>query len=232
MQDTTSNSEDLLSADDLEKLVRETVVETVTSSDVTDITAPSQTVALVGHGVRALIRSATIRAIHELAGRQSLLVGVVGQIGERLSTSNADAKALLDLLTEIDRGITDSEPKTSEVVESEPENESLTPPVVPHTGRITSVNVGSFEIPLGETTPNEFRTFFAEFVQTIQQGPVSPSWALQCARRHGYNVVRGTVVAQIESYLGDLSKGKDKDGNNWWWIPGWNDPEPGSMRSR
>lgn len=94
----------------------------------------------------------------------------------------------------------------------------------------TDIVVNGIKITFFAKSSPAFRAFFREFVGEILKGPVRPSWAIKRAQAHGWNVVRGTVLAQIENYLGDLSKWKDEDGEAWWSLPKQDGTPVGSTR--
>lgn len=97
---------------------------------------------------------------------------------------------------------------------------------------LTDIVVNGIQVAFHEKASQEFRSFFRAFVAEITKGPVRPSWAIRLAKEHGWNVVRGTVVAQIESYIGDLSKWKDEKGEAWWTLPSHDGPAGTERRTR
>lgn len=93
--------------------------------------------------------------------------------------------------------------------------------------REDGVVIGGRLIPFRAKASPEFKAFFREFAAKIAAGPVRPNWVLRLAADHGYGhgeknpkgAVRGTVVYQIEDYLGSISKWKDDVGDQWWSLP-------------
>lgn len=249
---------DEMSESQLEALVRDAVMGAVSGEP---SVAPRQGDATVllgdGAGVTEAVKRAVVATVSELLASKMLLAGSLNGATERLRQAAVDAEALWKAMKETEDALLggaaseaqDEEPeaptkpeadlpakrwipKTVEPSPATPEPVAGPAPA-PAAATVEDgvIMVDGLEVVFGDKTPSEFKAFLREFVAHVVRGPVTPQWAGRLAQKHGWRKTPGTIAYQTDAYLGTLSRGKDKKGKSWWWLPGHPGPDEAGERT-